>query len=126
MVELRSCPVFGRDAFVFSCSQGQRPVAAGSLHKVRDRLREAMAQELGREVLPFRPAHDFRVSAATRMGLLNVREEIIEAAQGRSAPALHRTYNKHNNAPQIRDAMDRLGEHIMEVVRTDDEEAAHA
>lgn len=116
LAELRSCTVFGRNAFVLSCSLGERSVAPGSINKVRDELHRAMERELERPIAHFRPAHDFRVTAATRMSRLGVPREWVEAAQGRAAPALHAIYNKHDFEAEVRTALDRLGEHFMEVV----------
>lgn len=126
LTELRSCPriVGPPDAPVFTFRAGAAPVSPGSFTKVHARLHEAMETMLKREVPPFRPAHDFRVTAATRMSRLGVPREWVEAVQGRAAPALHAIYNKHDFEVETRKALDALAEHILSVVSEERDAAA--
>lgn len=116
--ELRACRRFvgPADPAVFSSTHGATHVSPGSFNRVRDVLRAAMEEELGRPVPPFRPAHDYRVTAATRLSQLGVPREWVEAVEGRAAPALHAVYNKNDFEAESRRALDLLGQHVMEVV----------
>ena len=120
LAEIRTCPRFvgADDPYIFSFRGGASHVSPGSFNKMlrgEGRLHDAMERELGRPVERFRPAHDFRVTAATHMSRLGVPREWVEAAQGRAAPALHAIYNKHDFEAEVRQALSRLGEHVMEV-----------
>lgn len=63
--------------------------------------------------------HDLRATCATRMGQLRVPEHIIHRCLGHSvvsADELLARYNKHDYLDECREAFERYGQHIMEVV----------
>jgi integrase len=106
---LDSLPDLG-GKFIFSSTAGKTPVSGYSKAQTRIvRILNATGKEEGKEPLEHWTPHDFRRSIATGMAEMGIRGEYIEQVLGHSKGKLERTYNKHDYASEVREAMLRWG-----------------
>jgi integrase len=97
VVDLLTAIPRGAGPFIFSTTDGQRPIAGFSKMKARlDRLLK--------DVEPWRP-HDLRRTLRTRMGGLPVPTNVAELVIGHTQPGLHRIYDLHSYRDEKRRAL---------------------
>lgn len=101
------------DPYLFSACAGAEPIR-GFVH-AKERLDDAAARVLGRELRPYR-LHDLRVTCRTRLAALRVPAEVGEAVLGHAKQGLVGVYNKWGYLEEKRDALRRYGEHVLALV----------
>lgn len=122
---LRSLPRGERGAFVFSTTDGRRPISGFSKAKARlDRhmLRtlKALARRRGENPKAVRfermVLHDLRRTFRSGLSRLRVRTEVAERVIGHGPRnPLERTYDQHDYAEEMREAMEAWAEHLRPV-----------
>ena len=111
---LQSCPRFvGREAFILSTTHGRRPIQC--FNKQKRGLDERLGEILGRAMPPWR-THDLRVAFRSRMSRLRIPREWAEACLGHAQPHLEKIYDEHDYEAEMREAMERYAEHVLEIV----------
>jgi integrase len=60
--------------------------------------------------------HDLRATMATRLGRLGITPNVIQLCLGQALHGLVQIYDKHNYLDEKREAMEKYGNHILEVV----------
>jgi integrase len=98
----------GNGPFVFSTTNGQRPIAGFSKMKARlDRMLK--------DVDPWRP-HDLRRTLRTRMGGLPVPTNVAELVIGHAQPGLHRVYDLYAYRDEKRRALTLWAQALLAIV----------
>jgi integrase len=125
---LRSLPRFsgqGAGDFLFSTRNGARPINGFS--KAYDRLRNLMNVELARFhadrgdqlnhiVVEHFHMHDVRRTARTTLPALGVPDNVAELVIAHSKPGLRKVYDLYAYLPQKRDALEKLGCYLTDIV----------
>ncbi|PKQ03471.1 MAG: hypothetical protein CVT71_03135 [Alphaproteobacteria bacterium HGW-Alphaproteobacteria-10] len=106
-----------RSPFVFSTTDGERPVSG--FNRAVKRLARAVAaiveREGGKPVEPF-TLHDLRRTARTGLARLGVGREVAERALNHvGGSVLERTYNRHRYEVEIGRALQTWGDHVESV-----------
>ena len=93
--------------YVFSTTEGRRPVSGFSTFKRRaDDLSEVKGWRL----------HDLRRTCRTGMAALGVPEIVSEKALNHAQEKLVQTYNRHEYLDEKRDALERWAQRVMTIV----------
>jgi integrase len=123
--EFRSLPHYEKGECLFTTTFGAKPV--GGFSKAKARLDAFMLSELRKiaeergtdpaqvELVPF-VTHDLRRSGRTRMAKLRVPTNIAEAVIAHARPGLEATYNLYEYLDEKRDALERLANHVRDIV----------
>ena len=107
LADLRSLPDNGPDAFIFSTTAGKRP--SSDYTKLKAKLQDLS----GTKGWNF---HDIRRTVRTKLAELGVPEEVAERVLNHTPEKLVRTYNRHRYRGEIRDALEKWGRHLAEIV----------
>jgi integrase len=111
---LKSLPKGKGGDFVFSQSDGVRPIARFSAEK--EKLDKAMKAELGGKLTPF-VVHDIRRTMRTGLSAIpNVTDLVRELVIGHSKPELHRVYDLHAYQTEKRYALDQWAKRLRRIV----------
>ena len=111
----------GNDRYLFSTTDGHKPVSGFSRAKARlDRHAEKLLRnntgDQGIDLRRYR-VHDFRVTCETRLANLGFNQEVRDAVLGHAKPGLQKTYNKHDYLDEKRAALETYAESITGLVR---------
>jgi hypothetical protein len=118
-------PHFTAGDFVFSSSDGARPVtdSARAKHKLDAlmlRYLKAMARQRGEDPsavqLPSWVLHDSRRCVRSGLAALDVPDNVGELVLGHAKRGLQRTYDLHRYQPQIREALTRWADRLKTIV----------
>jgi integrase len=100
---LKSLPKGTGGDFIFSASNGVRPVARFSAEK--EKLDAAMKAELGGELKDF-VVHDIRRTVRTRLSAIpGITDLVRELVIGHTKPELHKVYDQHAYQSEKREAL---------------------
>jgi integrase len=114
---LKSLPRGKGGDFVFSASDGVRPIARFSAEK--ERLDKAMAKELGSKLNAF-VVHDIRRTMRTGLSAIpNVTDLVRELVIGHTKPELHKVYDQHAYQDEKRHALDAWAKRLRGIVAGD-------
>jgi integrase len=114
---LRSLPRGKAGDFVFSQSDGVRPIARFSAEK--ERLDAAMTKELGGKLDDF-VVHDIRRSMRTGLSAIpNITDLVRELVIGHTKPELHKVYDQHAYRDEKRHALDAWAKRLRGIVAGD-------
>ena len=122
---LESLPRFPTGDFIFTTTEGEKPI--NGLSKSKQRLDErmlrtlrAMARRRGDHPaqlkLPGWVLHDLRRVVRTHLSALNVEDHVAEMVLGHGRKGLQRVYDQHKYEPQIREALERWAAKLREIV----------
>lgn len=108
----------GEGPFVFSTTDGMRPVSGFTTAKRRtDRMAAAAAEKAGAEPPASWSLHDLRRTARTGLARLGVPREIAERCLNHvGGSQLERTYNRFKYEAEIADAFTRWGAEVARIV----------
>ncbi len=113
----RSGDKVGRLPFVFSGSDGEKPVSGFS--RAKDQLDArviALARALGRSPLPHWTGHDLRRTVVTGMNELGVAPHVVEAVvnhvSGAAKAGVAGVYNRARYLPERRAALNAWADHV--------------
>jgi integrase len=104
---LSDVPRFKHGSFVFSTTDGRRPVSGFSKMKERlDRAVDELAKSEGYEhsIIPF-TLHDLRRTVRTRLRSLGVLSVVAELVIGHTQTGIHKVYDLHRYDAEKRDAL---------------------
>jgi integrase len=102
---LRAMPRFDDGDYVFTLSNGERPVSG--FGRVKGRIDALMAQDLGAELERW-TVHDLRRVVRTKLAELKITDPIAEGVIGHGVGSqLQRLYNLHSYQDEMRDALER-------------------
>jgi len=104
---LRGLPRRGADKFVFSTTEGKRPVSGFS--KAKRNLDKKAEFDDWR-------IHDLRRTCATGMGRLGTVPYVVSKALGHAEGGVTKIYLRHNYLPEIRTALDAWSDHLQKLV----------
>jgi integrase len=111
---LRCLPRGKGGEFVFSSSDGVRPIQRFSAEK--ERLDAAMRRELGGKLDAF-VVHDIRRSMRTALSAIpNITDLVRELVIGHSKPELHKVYDQHAYRDEKRHALDAWAAQLRDIV----------
>jgi integrase len=110
---LEFLPRFRKGDHVFSTTFGMKPV--NDFSKAKTRLDNAMAAELGREVVPF-VIHDIRRSVRTGLSALPVPDLVRELVIAHTKPGLHKVYDQHAYLDEKRHALELWAARLRSIV----------
>jgi integrase len=114
---LKSLPRGRGGDFVFSQSDGVRPVARFSAEKKK--LDKAMKKELGGKLTAFK-VHDIRRTMRTGLSAIpNISDLVRELAIGHTKPDLHKVYDQHAYRDEKRHALDQWAKRLRGIVAGD-------
>jgi integrase len=114
---LKSLPRGKGGDFVFSQSDGMRPIARFSAEK--ERLDKAMAKQLGSKLDAF-VVHDIRRTMRTGLSAIpNVTDLVRELVIGHTKPELHKVYDQHAYQTEKRYALDQWAKRLRGIVAGD-------
>ena len=107
----------GEGPFVFSTTDGERPVSGFSRAKaITDRyVAEALAKA-GAERMSAWRWHDLRRTCRTEMARLGVPTEVAERVLNHAGDPLVRTYNVHRYRSEMAEALERWGAELLRIV----------
>ena len=105
-------PGWSGGGFLFSTTGGRRPI--GGFSKPKARLDALMAEELG-ELRPF-VIHDVRRTFRSRLSALKVDRTVAELCIGHARRGLERTYDQHQFIEEMREALERWADLLLEIV----------
>jgi integrase len=111
---LKSLPRGEGGDFVFSQSDGVRPIARFSAEK--GKLDKAMAKQLGSKLDAF-VVHDIRRTMRTELSAIpNITDLVRELVIGHTKPELHKVYDQH---AEKRHALDQWAKRLRGIVAGD-------
>jgi integrase len=111
---LKSLPRGKAGDFVFSQSDGVRPIARFSAEK--ENLDKAMAKELGGKLNAF-VVHDIRRTMRTALSAIpNITDLVRELVIGHTKPELHKVYDQHAYQAEKRHALDAWAKRLRGIV----------
>jgi integrase len=114
---LKSLPHGKGGDFVFSQSDGVRPIARFSAEK--EKLDKAMSKELGSKLVAF-VVHDIRRTMRTGLSAIpNISDLVRELVIGRTKPELHKVYDQHAYRDDKRHALDAWAKRLRGIVAGD-------
>jgi integrase len=114
---LKSLPRGKGGDFVFSASDGVRPIARFSAEK--EKLDKTMAKELGSKLDAF-VVHDIRRTMRTGLSAIpNVTDLVRELVIGHTKPELHKVYDQHAYSTEKRYALDQWAKRLRGIVAGD-------
>jgi len=114
---LKSLPRGKGADFVFSQSDGVRPIARFSAEKKK--LDKAMKKELGSKLDAF-VVHDIRRTMRTGLSAIpNVTDLVRELVIGHTKPELHKVYDQHAYQDEKRHALDAWAKRLRGIVAGD-------
>jgi integrase len=114
---LKSLPHGKAGDFVFSQSDGVRPIARFSAEK--ENLDKAMAKELGGKFNAF-VVHDIRRTMRTGLSAIpNITDLVRELVIGHTKPELHKVYDQHAYQAEKRYALDQWARKLRGIVSSD-------
>lgn len=110
----------GPYVFSSSISNGHKPFTAYTrgTNMIRNLARSMYEERTGKldQLGYFRPFHDFRVTAATKMRELDVGQLEVELVLGHKPPGIIDVYQKDNGLKDKRDALEKWAKHLGQVV----------
>jgi len=109
---LENLPRFGDGDFVFSTTNGRRPVSGFSKSKVRT---DQMLAERKTVIKNWR-VHDLRRTCRTGLAKLGVAEIVSERVLNHQVQGLVRTYNVHEYMDEKRDALKQWAGHVRDLI----------
>jgi integrase len=110
---LRAMPRFAGGDYVFSLSNGKRPVTG--FGRVKDRIDALMAKELGKEPEPW-VVHDLRRVVRTGLASLRISDTVAEMVIGHGhGDQLQRLYNMHQYQDEMREALDQWAAKLRDI-----------
>ena len=109
---LNDLPRFKGGDYLFSASNGERPVQG--FGRVKDRIDAAMIAELG-EVKPW-VVHDLRRVVRTGLAKLRISDIVAEMVIGHGSSQLQRTYDLYQREPEMREALDLWAAKLRDIV----------
>jgi integrase len=123
---VESLPRFSAGDFIFTTTDGEKPI--NGLSKSKSRLDErmlrilrAMARRRGDDSaqvkLPGWVLHDLRRVVRTHLSALNIADHIAEMVLGHGRKGLQRVYDQHRYEEQIREALDLWATKLREIIR---------
>jgi integrase len=123
---LESLPLFAAGDFMFTTTDGEKPI--NGLSKSKRRLDERMLRTLramgkqdgddvARVKLPGWVLHDLRRVVRTNLSALDIPDHVAEMVLGHGRRGLQRVYDQHRYEPQIREALDRWAAKLREIVQ---------
>jgi integrase len=114
---LKSLPRGKSGDFIFSASDGVRPIARFSAEK--EKLDKAMAKQLASKLDAF-VVHDIRRTMRTGLSAIpNVTDLVRELVIGHTKPELHKVYDQHAYADEKRHALDQWAKRLRGIVNGD-------
>jgi len=116
---LAALPCFTHGDYVFTTTDGRRPVSGFS--KTATRIRNALVTAANKEGIQFEVEfrwHDLRRTVRTELARLRVSEIVAERILNHSGDALVRTYNVHQYDAEKAEALDRWAGELMSIVET--------
>ena len=114
---LKSLPRGKGGDFVFSQSDGVRPIARFSAEK--EKLDKAMAKQLGSKLDAF-VVHDIRRTMRTGLSAIpNVTDLVRELVIGHTKPELHKVYDQHAYQDEKRHALDAWAKRLRGIISGD-------
>jgi hypothetical protein len=114
---LKSLPRGQGGDFVFSQSDGVRPIARFSAEK--GNLDKAMSKELDSKLVAF-VVHDIRRTMRTGLSAIpNVSDLVRELVIGHTKPELHKIYDQHAYQAEKRHALDAWAKRLRGIVSGD-------
>lgn len=114
MALLDECRRFDDAAYVFSTTKGMFGLS-GSFSRWKVDLDKMMAEELGRPVENWQ-IHDLRRVVRSRLAQLKVAPHIAERCIGHGPRGITRVYDRYEYADDIREAMTKYAQHVLELV----------
>lgn len=107
----------GAGPFVFSTTDGERPVSGFSRAKsITDRYVAEDIARAGAEPMQEWRWHDLRRTCRTEMARLGVPSEVAERVLNHAGDPLVRTYNTHRYQSEMADALERWGAELLRIV----------
>src|SRR5262249_52838511 len=114
---LKSLPRGKGGNFVFSQSDGVRPIARFSAEK--ERLDKAMAKQLSNKLDAF-VGHDIRRTMRTELSAIpNISDLVRELVIGHTKPELHKVYDQHAYQAEKRHALDAWAKRLRGIISGD-------
>src|SRR5262245_56252840 len=110
---LESLPRYKSGDHLFSFSFGVRGTDIGERPKLR--LDALMAEELGRELKPWR-IHDLRRTMRSRLSALQVPDVIGELVLGHAKRGLQRVYDQHRYEDEMRQALEKWSARLRSII----------
>jgi integrase len=123
---LENLPLFPAGDFIFTTTDGEKPI--NGLSKSKRRLDERMLRTLramgkqdgddvARVKLPGWVLHDLRRVVRTNLSALDIPDDVAEMVLGHGRRGLQRVYDQHRYELQIREALDRWAAKLREIVQ---------
>ena len=109
----------GKGPFVFSTTDGERPVSGFSRAKaISDRYAAELQDSAEPPACPVAPWrwHDLRRTCRTELARIGVPGEVAERVLNHSGDPLVRTYNRHRYQAEMADALERWGAELLRIV----------
>lgn len=117
---LSSIPRYARGAYVFSTTEGRKPISGFSKAKAQlDAIVDKLRKEASNSDVPELPRwtyHDCRRTVRTRLSELRVPDLIGELILAHRRPELHETYDLHKYRDEKRDALSRWVTRLQSIV----------
>jgi integrase len=123
---LESLPRFSAGDFLFTTTDGEKPIngLSKSKHRLDKRMLRnlrAMGKRRGDDAaqvkLPGWVLHDLRRVVRTHLSALEVPDHVAEMVLGHGRKGLQRVYDQHRYEPQIREALERWAARLREIVQ---------
>ena len=113
---LRALPEFSEGRFVFSTTNGERPISGFGKTKTRvdEAVAKAIAEEGGDDIEPW-TWHDLRRTGSSGMARISVREIVRERVLNHLPQGLAKTYNVYDYQDEKRAALTQWGQEVQNI-----------